>query len=94
MENDKKDALSIAKVGKFENIKASSYFDVSIFTLKSLCRDYYKLVDTRSIFKKKLSADLRIVFPGYNGVFSDITGTTSIAILKYYQTPLKTLINK
>ena len=87
VKNDKKDALAIAKIGKFENIKAYSYFDVSIFTLKSLCRDYYKLVDTRSTFKKKLSADLRIVFPGYNSVFSDITGTTSIAILKCYQTP-------
>jgi len=87
VKNDKKDALAIAKIGKFENIKAYSYFDVSIFTLKSLCRDYYKLVDTRSTFKKKLSADLRIVFPGYNSVFSNITGVTSIAILKCYQTP-------
>ncbi|WP_353505341.1 IS110 family transposase [Clostridium sp. Marseille-Q2269] len=87
VKNDKKDALAMAKIGKFENIKASSYFDVSIFTLKSLCRDYYKLVDTRSTFKKKLSADLRVVFPGYNSVFCDITGATSIAILKCYQTP-------
>jgi transposase len=87
VKNDKKDALAIAKIGKFENIKASSYFDVSIFTLKSLCRDYYKLVDTRSTFKKKLSADLRIVFPGYNSIFTDITGVTSIAILKCYPTP-------
>ena len=87
VKNDKKDALAIAKIGKFENIKACSYFDVSIFTLKSLCRYYYKLVDTRSTFKKKLSADLRIVFPGYNSIFSDITGVTSIAILKCYQTP-------
>ena len=87
VKNDKKDALAIAKIGKFEDIKAYSYFDVSIFTLKSLCRDYYKLVDTRSTFKKKLSADLRIVFPGYNNVFSDITGVTSIAILKCYHTP-------
>lgn len=87
VKNDKKDALSIAKIGKFENIKAYSYFNVSIFTVKSLCRDYYKLVDTRSIFKKKLSADLRIVFPGYNSIFSDITGLTSVNILKCYQTP-------
>lgn len=87
VKNDKKDALAIAKIGKFENIKAYSYFDVSIFTLKSLCRDYYKLVDTRSTFKKKLSADLRIVFPGYNSTFADITGVTSIAILKCYPTP-------
>lgn len=87
VKNDKKDALSIAKIGKFQNIKAYSYFDVPVFTLKSLCRDYYKLVDTRSTFKKKLSADLRIIFPGYNSVFSNVTGVTSIAILKCYQTP-------
>lgn len=87
VKNDKKDALAIAKIGKFQDIKAYSYFDVSIFTLKSLCRDYYKLVDIRSTFKKKLSADLRVVFPGYNSVFSDITVATSIAILKCYQTP-------
>lgn len=87
VKNDKKDALSIAKIGKFQSIKAYSYFDIPIFTLKSLCRDYYKLVDTRSTFKKKLSADLRIIFPGYNSVFSNVTGVTSIAILKCYQTP-------
>lgn len=87
VKNDKKDAINIAKLGKFENIKAYSSFDISIFTLKSLCRDYYKLVDTRSVYKKKLSADLRIIFPGYNAVFSDLSGITSINILKLYQTP-------
>jgi hypothetical protein len=89
------DTLFYLKLTKVKEISIMSKFfynptvgiDVSIFTLKSLCRDYYKLVDTRSTFKKKLSADLRIVFPGYNNVFSDITGATSIAILKYYQTP-------
>lgn len=87
VKNDKKDAINIAKLGKFENIKAYSSFDISVFTLKSLCRDYYKLVDTRSVYKKKLSADLRIIFPGYNAVFSDLSGITSINILKLYQTP-------
>lgn len=87
VKNDKKDALSIAKIGKFQDIKAYSFFDIPTFTLKCLCRDYYKLVDTRAIFKKKLSADLYIIFPGYKTVFSDITGPSSIAILKQYQTP-------
>lgn len=87
VKNDKKDALAIAKIGKFENIKAYSYFDVSIFTLKSLCREYYKLIDIRSTFKRKLSADLRITFPGYSNVFTDISCLTSINILRKYQTP-------
>lgn len=87
VKNDKKDALSIAKIGKFQDIKAYSFFDIPTFTLKCLCRDYYKLVDIRSTFKKKLSADLYIVFPGYKTVFSNMTSPSSIAILKQYQTP-------
>lgn len=92
VKNDKKDALSIAKIGKFQDIKAYNFFDIPTFTLKCLCRDYYKLVDTRSTFKKKLSADLYIVFPGYKTVFSDTTGPSSIAVLKHYQTP-KAVLN-
>ncbi len=30
----KKDAINIAKLGKFEDIKAYSSFDISVFTLK------------------------------------------------------------
>ena len=87
VKNDKKDALTIAKIGKFQNVKYSSNFDIGIYTLKSLCRDYYKFTDTKSTFKKKLSTDLRVIFPSYSSVFSDITGKTSVAILKYYSSP-------
>ncbi|RDA73858.1 IS110 family transposase, partial [Hafnia paralvei] len=87
VKNDKKDALSIAKIGKFEDIKAYSFLDINIFTIKSLCRDYYKLIDIRSAFKKKLSADLRVIFPGYSSVFSDVTGLSSTTILKNFQNP-------
>nr|WP_312890950.1 transposase [Clostridium thailandense] len=87
VKNDKKDALSIAQIDKFQDIKAYSFFDIPTFTLKCLCRDYYKPVDSRSVFKKKLSADLYIIFPGYKKIFSDITGPSSIAVLKQYQTP-------
>ncbi len=87
VKNDNRDALSIAKLSKFEDIKAYSYFDISIFTLKTLCRDYYKFVDNRTIYKLKLSADLSLVFPGYTKIFSDTTGAASLAILKKYQTP-------
>lgn len=87
VKNDKKDAVSIAKIGKFQNVKAYSFLDINIFSLKCLCRDYYKYVDTRSTYKKKLSADLRLLFPGYQSVFSDTTGATSIGILKEYTSP-------
>jgi transposase len=87
VKNDKKDALTIAKIGKFQDVKYSSNFDIEIYTLKSLCRDYYKFTDSKSTFKKKLSTDLRVIFPTYNTVFSNITCKTSIAILKTYSSP-------
>jgi transposase len=87
VKNDKNDALSIAKLGKFEDIKVSSDSDINIFTLKLLVRDYYKLIDTRSTFKKKLSNSLSISFSGYQNVFSNTCGIVSIKILKKYPTP-------
>jgi len=89
VKNDKMDALSIAKIAKYQNIKVSDVFDVATFAIKSLCRDYYYygLTDSRSNFKKKLSSDLRIFFPGYHDVFSDTTGDTSLALLTAYSSP-------
>nr|WP_017751889.1 transposase [Clostridium tyrobutyricum] len=52
VKDDKKDVLTIAKIGKFQNVKYTSTFDVEIYTLKALCRDYYKFTDSKSAFKK------------------------------------------
>lgn len=87
VKNDKKDAVSIAKIGKFQNIKLSQGVTLDIFLLRSLIREYYKLTDTCSIFKKKLSADLRVIFPGYSTIFSNVTSLSSIAILSSYPSP-------
>lgn len=87
VKNDKQDALAIAKICKFQNIKVSSNFDKELYTLKSLCREYYKLTDTKSTFKKKLSNELRIIFPGYLNIFSDTTSKSSLQILKQYPRP-------
>jgi transposase len=87
VKNDKKDALSIATIGKFQNIKLSQKFNIDVFLLKNLVREYYKLTDTCSTFKKKLSTDLRVIFPGYNTLFSDSTSKSSIELLSQYPTP-------
>ena len=87
VKNDKKDALSIAKIGKFQDIKLSQSVSLDIFLLRSLIREYYKLTDNCSDFKKKLSADLRVAFPNYHTIFSDTTSNSSIAILSEYPTP-------
>lgn len=87
VKNDKKDSLSIATIGKFQNIKLSQKLDLDVFLLKNLVREYYKLTDTCSTFKKKLSADLRVIFPGYNTIFSDPTCKSSVELLSEYPTP-------
>lgn len=87
VKNDKQDALSIAKLCKYQDIKVSNRFDADLYTLKSLCREYYKLTDTKSTYKKRLSNDLRLIFPGYSDIFSDITSKASMQILKTYPLP-------
>ncbi|MGL5649407.1 MAG: IS110 family transposase [Clostridium sp.] len=87
VKNDKKDALSIARIGKFQNIKFSKGVSLDIFILRNLIREYFKLTDTCSVYKKKLSASLRVVSPNYNTIFSSVTSNTSLAILSQYSTP-------
>lgn len=87
VKNDKKDTLSIANIGKFQNIKLSHPNDIDNFLLKNLILEYYKLRDSCSTYKKKISADLRVIFPNYNTVFSDSTSNTSLELLSNYPTP-------
>jgi transposase len=87
VKNDKKDALTIANIAKYQNIKMSDYLDIQVHAIRSLCRDYYSLVDNRSEYKKKLSSDLRTFFPGYHEVFSDVAGVSSLAVLTKFSSP-------
>ena len=87
VKNDKYDAKRIAGLGYSPDLKVSVMPAELIMNLRCLCREYYSLVDNRSAYVNKLKAQLRIVFPGFCKVFSDITGATSIAILKNFSTP-------
>jgi transposase len=87
VKNDKNDSLSIARLGKFEDIKVSSDIDLSVFSLKLMIHDYYKLMDDRISYKKKLSSSLTMAFSGYQDVFSNTCSNASISILKEYPTP-------
>ncbi|WP_312888858.1 transposase, partial [Clostridium bowmanii] len=87
VKNDKNDSLSIARLGKYEDIKVSSDIDFNIFSLKLLVRDYYKLIDDRTSYKKKLSSSLTLSFSGYQDVFANTCSNASIGILKTYPTP-------
>lgn len=87
VKNDKYDAKRIAALGYSPDLKVSVMPIDLIMNLRCLCREYYSLVDHRSAYINKLKAQLRIVFPGFSKVFADITGATSIAILKEFPTP-------
>jgi transposase len=87
VKNDKLDSLSIAKSAKYDDIKVSDFFEVNLYELKMLCREYYNLTDMHAKQKKKLTGKLHIVFPGYNDVFDEINSRTSIAILNKYSSP-------
>lgn len=87
VKNDKFDSLRIAKAAYTHDLKVSLIPQDLVINLRSLVREYYYLVDNRSAFINKLHKELRIVFPSYCKVFSNITCKTSLAILKRYRTP-------
>jgi len=87
VKNDKSDSLRIAKTAYTHNLKVSLMPSELVTNLRSLVREYYYLVDSKSSYVNKLHKELRIVFPSYSKVFSNLTGNTSLLILKTYKTP-------
>ena len=87
VKNDKYDAKRISGLGYLPDLKVSIMPAELIMNLRCLCREYYSLVDHRSAYVNKLKAQLRIVFPGFCKVFSDVRGAASIAVLKSFPTP-------
>lgn len=87
VKNDKSDSLRIAKTAYTHNLKVSLIPQDLVINLRSLVREYYYLVDSRSAYINKLHKELRVVFPSYCKVFSNISCKTSLGILKKYWTP-------
>lgn len=87
VKNDKFDSIRIAKSAYTHNLKVSLVPSDLVVNLRSLVREYYYIVDSKSSYINKIHKELRIVFPNYCKVFSDVTGKTSLAILKKYLTP-------
>ena len=91
VKNDKIDSIGIAKLGLNPDLRTSVIPVKLVLELRSLTRKYYDLVDTRSGYVNQLKADFHTVFPQYLDIFSEITGPTSLMILKQYGTPNKIL---
>lgn len=87
VKNDKSDSLRIAKTGYTHDLKVSLMPSDIVINLRSLSREYYNLTDNKTAYVNKLHKELRMVFPSYSKVFSNLTGKTSLLLLKTYKTP-------
>jgi len=85
--NDNLAAQRIAKIGFDPNLKTSNMPSELVINLRNLTREYHCLVDVRSSFALKLGSQIKISFPQFKGIFSDLTGKTSLMILKKYTSP-------
>ena len=87
VKNDNFDAKRIAKTGFDPNLKVSNMPTELVMDLRNLTREYYSLVDFRSSYVLKLGTQVSVAFPQFKGIFSDLTGKTSLMILKKYTSP-------
>jgi len=73
-------------------IRMGNYSDISVQTsdiqeLRQLCRFRYNLVDEAGMIKNRVIGILDRIFPEYSKLFSNVFGTTSMALLSKYQSP-------
>jgi transposase len=85
--NDKFDSKKAALLGLNPNLKVSLVPTDLVLNLRNLTREYFNLVDSRSAYVNKLLGQLRQAFPQFLGIFSKVTGKTSLMILQEYTTP-------
>lgn len=87
VKSDKNDAKRIAKTAYTHDLKVSLIPADLILNIRTLTRDYHRMVDTRTAFLNQLTKELALVFPGYSSVFSNTVEKTSRAILRTFKTP-------
>jgi transposase len=91
VKNDNLDAQRIAKTGFDPNLKVSNMPTELVLNLRNLTREYYSLMDVKSSYVLKLGTQVKVAFPQFKGIFSDLTGKTSLMILKKYTSPQEVL---
>jgi transposase len=85
--NDSFDSKKLAEIGLKPDLKASILPPDSILNFRNLVRNHYDLIDERTAYINKLSGVLRVVFPKYINIFSEITSKASLALLEKYTSP-------
>jgi transposase len=87
VENDKAASKNLALIGLKPDLKTSVMPTDAVLDLRNLVREYYSLMDSRSAYVNRLTGVLRVAFPQYIGIFSKITGMTSLELLEKYPSP-------
>ena len=87
LHNDKFDSKKAALVGLNVSLKTSIIPDDAIVDLRNLVRDYYYFKDLPSAVALKLTAELKVSFPAYAGIFSKVTTQSSLKLLSSYSLP-------
>jgi len=85
--SDKLDSKKLALLGLNPDLKTSVMPVELVLNLRGLVREYFSLVDNRTVYTLKLNAVLREAFPQYLGVFSKVTTAASLMILGKYALP-------
>lgn len=87
VKNDKKDAVAIAQLAKYRDVKVSLVPEPQILSLRMLVREYFALADNLTDCKLRFMNDLRLLFPGFTDVFKQPFSAAALAILKDYPSP-------
>lgn len=87
VKNDSKDSFIIAELIRFGRYSETTLSDPDIIALRELTRQRFYLVDCISDAKCKIISLVDKIFPEYETLFSDMFGSTSLALLENYTTP-------
>lgn len=91
VKNDKIDAFRIAVLYRLGELTPFQPVREELAKINVLCRQYFRLTDDSIMYKNHLIALVNQIFPGYEGVFSNITSLSSLFILENYSSPDKLL---
>jgi transposase len=82
--NDKFDSKKLALIGLKPDLKTSIVPSEKVLDLRTLVREYYNIMDSRSSYVYKIMGILKVAIPQYTSVFSKVTTQTSLALLDAY----------
>ena len=84
LHNDKFDSKKAAIIGLNASVKTSIVPDTEVIDLRNLVREYFHIKDLQTAVVLKLTAELKVSFPGYLNVFSKVTTKCSLELLGKY----------